>query len=126
MDEISPLGPATIREIHNIALYGEPKIYEERCFSFDPLDVGIPRCKVEELRGGEPTENATEFHTMLIGGNHTNAKRDAIVLNAGIGCYVYGKTNTIPEGVDMARNVLNSGKALDKLCQWIVCSQRLW
>lgn len=125
LDEISPLGPAAIREIRNIALYGEPKHYEEFFFSFDPLDVGIPRCKVEDLRGDDPAVNAKEFIAVLNGGSHTNAKRDAVVLNAGVGCYVYGKTSSIREGVDLARNVLNSGKALDKLHQWILCSQKL-
>jgi len=123
LDEISPMGPATIVEIKNVAPEGEEKIYEEKTFTFDPLDVGIPRCKVEDLRGGGPVENAEEFRKVLLGGDESNAKRDSIVLNAGVGCYVYGLTETIPEGCKLAREVLNSGKATDMLKEWIECSQ---
>jgi anthranilate phosphoribosyltransferase len=123
LDEISPMGPATIVEIKNVAPEGEAKIYEEKTFTFDPLEVGIPRCKVEDLRGGGPVENAEEFRKVLLGGDASNAKRDSIVLNAGVGCYVYGLTETIPEGCKLAREVLNSGKATDMLKEWIACSQ---
>lgn len=123
LDEISPMGPATVLEIRNVAPKGEARVYEEKTFSFDPLDIDIPRCKVEDLRGGGPVENAEEFRKVLLGGDHTNAKRDSIVLNAGVGCYVYGKTKTIPEGCALAREVLNSGKATDKLKEWIESSQ---
>lgn len=125
LDEISPLGPANIREIRNIADYGQPKLYKENCFCFDPLDVGIPRCKVEDLRGGDPARNAMEFRKVLLGGSHMDAKRDAIVLNAGVGCYVYGKVNSIPDGVELAREVLHSGKAINKLYEWVSFTQEL-
>lgn len=123
LDEISPMGPATIVEIKNVAPEGEEKVYEEKTFTFDPLDVDIPRCKVEDLKGGDPVQNAEEFKKVLLGGDHKNAKRDSIVLNAGVGCYVYGLVETIAEGCALAREVLNSGKATDKLEEWIKCSQ---
>lgn len=123
LDEISPLGPATILEIKNIAPEGEPKVYETKEFSFDPLDIGIQRCKVEDLRGGGPEENAEEFRKVLLGGEEMNAKRDSICLNAGVGCYVYGLAGTIEEGVDMARKTLQSGKATEVLKTWIEASQ---
>ncbi len=124
LDEISPLGPATIVEIKNITPEGESKkVYEHKKYTFDPLDIGIPRCKVEDLRGGGPVENAEEFKKVLLGGDHTNAKRDSIVLNAGVGCYVYGLADTIEEGCTLARETLYSGKATDKLKEWIEASQ---
>lgn len=125
LDEISPLGPATILEIKNVAPEGEAKVYEEKEIIFDPLDIGIPRCKVEDLKGGGPVQNAEEFRKVLLGGDHTNAKRDSIVLNAGVGCYVYGMAETIPDGCALARKVLNSGKATEKLNEWIECSKSL-
>jgi len=123
LDEISPLGPAIMIEIKNTASEGEKRVYEEKVIKFDPLDVDIPRCKVEDLKGGGPVENAEEFRKVLLGGDHTNAKRDSIVLNAGVGCYVYGLVDSIPEGCSLARETLNSGKADDKLKEWIECSQ---
>ncbi len=125
LDEISPLGPATIIEIKNIAPEGEERVYEEKKFSFDPIEIGIPRCKVEDLKGGGPVENAEEFRKVLLAGDHTNAKRDSIVLNAGVGCYVYGLTESISEGCALAREVLKSGKATEKLKEWIESSQSI-
>ena len=41
------------------------------------------------------------------------------MLNAGVGCYVFGLTDSIPAGIDMARAALNEGKGLAKLDEWI-------
>ena len=98
-------------------------MYEEKTYKFDPLDVGIPRCVVEDLRGGGPAENAEEFKKVLLGGSHTDAKRDSIVLNAGVGCYVYGLVETIADGCRLARDTLESGKATELLEEWIPASQ---
>lgn len=125
LDEISPLGPATILEIKNTAAPGEPKSYETKTFEFDPISVGIPRCELKDLKGGDPKENAERFQQVLQGGDHTDAKRDAIVLNAGVGCYVYGLTPTIEEGCTLARETLKSGKAADLLKKWITVSQEI-
>jgi len=125
LDEISPLGPAHISEIKNVAPEGEPKVYEEREFTFDPKDVGIERCAVEDLKGGGPEQNAEEFRKVLLGGSETNPKRDAIVLNAGVGCYVYGQTDSIEEGCKLAREVLESGKATEVLQKWVAASQEI-
>lgn len=125
LDEISPLGPATILEIKNTAPEGEPKTYTQQKFTFDPLTVGIPRCDVLDLKGGGPVENADEFRKVLLGGSHTNAKRDSIVLNAGVGVYVYGLTESIEEGCKLARKTLESGKATEVLEKWVETSQAI-
>jgi anthranilate phosphoribosyltransferase len=146
LDEISPLGPAEILEvswyettwftrqkyhlifsfqIKNIAPGGESKVYEEKQFIFDPLDIGIPRCDLLDLKGGGPEENALKFQQVLLGGDHTDAKRDSIVLNAGMGCYVYGLADTIEDGCKLARDALVSGKATDLLQKWIKVSQQI-
>lgn len=119
LDEISPMGPATIVEIKNTAPPGEKRTYTTRTFEFDPLTIGIPRCKVEDLKGGDPIQNAKEFEMVLKGGEYeTNAKKDAIVLNAGVGCYVYGLTETIEEGCALAKKTLIAGKAEEVLNTW--------
>ena len=126
LDEISPLGPATLLEIKNIAADGElPKVYETKTFEFDPLDIGIPRCELIDLKGGDPKENAEKFVDVLKGGDHTDAKRDSIVLNAGVGCWIYGLSNSIEEGCKLARTTLESGKASDLLQKWITVSQEI-
>jgi anthranilate phosphoribosyltransferase len=123
LDEISPIGPSQIVEIKNTAAPGAPKAYEKKTYMFDPLDIGIPRCDVLDLKGGEPEENMLEFRKVLEGGDHTNAKRDSVVLNAGVGCYVYGLVDSIEDGVKLARKTLESGKATDTLENWIKVSQ---
>ena len=100
-------------------------MYQESQFEFDPLSVDIPRCDVLDLRGAGPEENAEEFRKVLSGGSHRNAKRDAIVLNAGVGCYVYGLTETIEAGCQLAKQTLESGKATTLLEQWIAVSQEV-
>lgn len=126
LDEISPMGPATIVEIKNTAPPGETRTYTTNTFEFDPLTIGIPRCKVEDLRGGEPAQNAKEFEMVLMGGEYEiNAKKDSIVLNAGVGCYVYGLTETIEEGCALAKETLIAGKAEEVLNKWKVTSKEI-
>jgi anthranilate phosphoribosyltransferase len=125
LDEISPLGPSSIVEIKNTAPEEKEKVYEQKQYEFDPLSVGIPRCELVDLKGGGPQENAEKFRQVLEGGDHTDAKRDAIVLNAGFGCYVYGLTDSIEEGCKLARVTLEAGKAAEKLKEWIDASQMI-
>jgi len=126
LDEISPLGPATLMEIKNVAPEGATeKVYETRTFEFDPESIGIPRCELADLKGGGPKENAEKFEAVLKGGDHTDAKRDSIVLNAGVGCWVYGLSESIEEGCKLARETLESGKASDLLKKWIATSQEI-
>jgi anthranilate phosphoribosyltransferase len=114
-----------VKKIKNVAEEGTPRVYEEKTFEFDPLDIGIERCTVQDLKGGGPEENAEKFRKVLEGGTHSDAKRDSIVLNAGVGCYVYGLTPTIEEGCKLARETLYSGKATELLQKWIEVSQQV-
>lgn len=111
-----------------IRIPGTPNKYEQKKYNLDPLaELNIPRCTLEDLRGGGPEENANEFRSVLKGGDHTNAKRDAVVLNAGVGIYIYGGlANSISEGVDiLARRTLNEGKWEILLQKWIEVSQAI-
>jgi anthranilate phosphoribosyltransferase len=115
-------------QIKNIAPPDAPKKeYEERTFFFDPLDIGIPRCSVADLKGGGPVENAQKFKDVLQAGRNSiqDAKRNAVVLNAGVGCYVYGRTSSIEEGCKLARETLESGKAAEVLEKWMQVSQEV-
>jgi anthranilate phosphoribosyltransferase len=127
LDEISPLGPSRVVEIRNTAeaAFDEAKVYSTTEYEFDPLSVGIPRCTLEDLKGGGPQENAQRFVDALQGGSHTDAKRDAVVLNAGFGCYVFGLASTVAEGIQLARSALEEGKAAQKLQDWIEASQAI-
>jgi anthranilate phosphoribosyltransferase len=116
---------STLKKIKNVGEEGSPRVYEEKTFEFDPLDIGIERCNVHDLKGGGPEENAEKFRKVLEGGTQNDAKRDSIVLNAGVGCYVYGLAQTIEEGCQLARETLISGKASELLQKWIEVSQQV-
>ena len=76
-----------------------------------------------DLKSGGPEANTEKFRAVLKGGNHADAKRDAVVLNAGVGCYVYGLTLTIEEGCQLTRTTLEAGKDEELLGTWIQASQ---
>lgn len=124
LDELSPLGPSTVYEIKNMAPIGSPKRYKTSKFLLEPKRFGIKRCKVEELKGGDPEQNVQELKDVLSGlkSVSNNAKRDSVVLNAGMGNYVYGRSNSVKAGVELARRTLESGLAKQKLEEWIDAS----
>ena len=128
LDEISPLGPASIVEIKNTAPPGAPKQYETTEYAWDPLEkVGVPRCTLDDLKGGDREFNAAALRDVLREGEARDdadaAKRNSVALNAGFGAYVYGLADTIEGGVDLARAALEDGRAAAKLEEWIATAQ---
>ena len=86
----------------------------------------MPRCTVEDLKGGDRDFNAAELRDVLRAGDASagaSAKRDAVALNAGFGCYVYGLADTLVGGIELARAALEDGRAAAKLDEWIATSQ---
>eukprot|EP00270_Netrium_digitus_P019557 TRINITY_DN772_c0_g2_i1.p1 TRINITY_DN772_c0_g2~~TRINITY_DN772_c0_g2_i1.p1 ORF type:complete len:370 (+),score=117.96 TRINITY_DN772_c0_g2_i1:133-1110(+) len=115
LDEISPMGPA---DLLDVTAYGETK-----SFHFDPLHMGIPRCTVEDLKGGDAAVNASILRDVLAG--QRGAVADALVLNAGAGLMACGVAVDVREGVAMAQEVQRSGRAVQTLQRWISLSQEL-
>ena len=67
----------------------------------------------EELKGGTPEENAKITLDILNGGR--GPKRDAVLMNAGASLYIGGKAGTMKDGIALAAELLDSGKALETL-----------
>jgi len=105
MDEVSPMGPTRVAELIDGAV-------SERTIS--PEDFGMEPCSAEELAGGEPTDNAHVIMAVLEGEEQGGA-RSAVLLNAGAAIYVSGAAETLEASVDLAKEALDSGRALEAL-----------
>lgn len=77
-----------------------------------PEDFGIERASIEEVSGGTPKENAEIIINILKG--EKGAKRDIVLLNSGAALYVGKKVNSIKAGVELAKSLIDSGKAYSK------------
>jgi anthranilate phosphoribosyltransferase len=75
-----------------------------------PEDAGLPVHPFEGIMGGSPAENAAAFRALLSG--EKNAYRDAVLLNAAAALVIADKADDLKSGVEMARESIDSGKAL--------------
>ena len=82
-------------------------------YTFTPSDAGLDSAPVSAVAGGTPEENAADLRG-IVSGDVTGPKRDIILLNAGAAVYVAGLADTIEEGVEVARNAVDSGAAAEK------------
>lgn len=114
LDEMSPLGGGRVLEVTRDKI---------QSFVFDPLDFGIARCTMEDLRGGDADFNAKALRDVLAG--QQGAIADSLILNAGAGLMACGLVQDLGEGVALARDVQRSGKANTLLDDWITLSQKL-
>ena len=104
MDEITTTDSTYINELKN----GEIKE-----FYIKPEEFGIPRCKPSDLIGGGPSDNAKSLLELLKGVR--SPYRDIVLLNTAASLKISGKVKNILEGIKIAENVIDSGKALSCL-----------
>ncbi len=109
LDEISMSAPTSICEIKD----GWFQSYE-----ITPEQFGYSRCNKEELVGGTPQDNAAITRAILQGEDR-GPKRCAVCLNAGAALYITGVTSTMEEGVRLAEQLIDEGKAAKKLEEFI-------
>ncbi len=101
LDEVSPSAPTTVCELKN-GYYRTTQI----C----PEDFGLDRGTKEELVGGTAEENA-EITKGVLSGKIQGTKRNAVLMNAGLALYVAQKAPTMQAGIDLAAEMIDSGKA---------------
>lgn len=111
LDEISASAPTSICEFKD----GWFKTYV-----ITPEDFGFERCAKEDLVGGTPEENAIITKEILQGA--PGAKRTAVLLNAGTGLYLAGKAESMQAGIQLAGELIDSGKAYATLQKLIKIS----
>lgn len=105
MDEVTVTGSTKVCEIDN----GTFKSYE-----ITPEQFGLGIYSKDELAGGDGAENA-EITRQILSGKLHGAKRDIVLLNAALGLYIGGKAATIADGVKLAAEIIDSGKAYAKM-----------
>lgn len=81
--------------------------------TFSPEDLGVRRCSMEELRGGDAVGNAEIVRSILTGGK--GPKRDIVLLNAAFGLVSAGKASDPADGYRLAAESIDSGRALRQL-----------
>ena len=113
LDEISMSAPTTICEIRDGWF---------KSSVITPEDFGFERCTKEDLKGGAPEENAKI--TLAILNGERGYKRNAVLLNAGAALYIGGKSDSMKEGIALAAEIIDSGKALETLNKLIEVSNR--
>jgi anthranilate phosphoribosyltransferase len=83
-------------------------------YTVEPEDVGLARAEIAAIRGGATAgEAAGQVREVL--GNTPGAKLDMVLLNAGAAFLAAGRVDDLQAGVDMARKIIASGAALEKL-----------
>ena len=87
-----------------------------------PESVGLKRGAAGDLLGGTPQENAAITRAILEGKDR-GAKRDAAVINAAAALFVAGKAGSMRDAVKLAEETIDSGKALEKLQQFVKLSK---
>jgi anthranilate phosphoribosyltransferase len=78
-----------------------------------PEDFGFERCSKDDLKGGTPEENA-KITTDILNGVKGH-KRNAVLMNAGAALYIGGKADSMRDGIELAGDIIDSGKASDTL-----------
>lgn len=113
LDEISLSAPTSVCEIRD----GWYKSYV-----ITPEDFGFDRCTKDDLKGGAPEENAAITRAILSG--EKGHKRNAVLMNAGAALYIGGKAESMKDGIALAAELIDSGKALETLERFIAVSNR--
>ena len=112
IDELSPAGPNLVCEVVD----GDVRERE-----IDGLELGLARCDPDELRGGSPAENAAAIRSVFEG--EAGGRRSAILLNAAGAIAAAGQAADLREGLELAREAVDSGAAAVRLDALVEFSQ---
>lgn len=114
LDEITACGKTTVCEINN----GKFSDYE-----IDPADYNFTYAELSDLVGGAGAENAIITKKILQG--EQGAKRNAVLLNAGMSIYLAGKAENLAAGINKAAEIIDSGAAQQKLTEFIAATNEV-
>ncbi|APH59147.1 anthranilate phosphoribosyltransferase [Granulibacter bethesdensis] len=104
LDELTLAGESQVTALENGSL---------RQFSVTPEEAGLPRAPLDTIQGGDADHNARVLQALLDGAD--GPYRDTVCLNAAAALIVAGQTDTLKEGVALARRSIDDGSALSAL-----------
>jgi len=119
LDELSTTGP---NRVSHFGVGGSPD--EVVTETLDPTDLELTLASPENLKGGDPEDNA-EITRAVLAGKADGPQRDIVLLNAGAALFVGGKTATLAVGISRAAEAIDDGSALDRLDALIALSRQL-
>ena len=105
LDEISVSAPTTVCDFGG----GKYKTY-----TIQPEDFGLTRGQKSDIVGGTAEENA-QITRDILSGKERGPKRSIVLMNAGAALYIAGKADSIADGVTLAAELIDSGKAYAKI-----------
>ena len=97
-DEISVTGPTYIAEL---------SLNKIKTFLFNPKKYGIKICKIKNVKGGTPEENAKIFKNIING--KIDSYRDMVIINSAAALVVANKVKNISQGIEMSTNAIDTG-----------------
>jgi len=116
LDELGLAGTSTVTEF-------DARDGEIRSFDVTPEDFGLPRANVSDLAGGDAATNVTIARSILSG--ELGPRRSVTILNAGAGIYAADAAESFAEGIRIAEDAVDSGRALAKVDQLVAFTQSL-
>ncbi len=112
MDELTTTGTSQVIEVKEGRL---------RTFELEPIELGLQRTGLDALRGGGPAENAAIAREVLSGAQ--GPRRDVVLLNSAAALCAAGLATDFREGIGLAGEALDSGRAAQVLGRWVQVSQ---
>ncbi|MFW6040547.1 MAG: anthranilate phosphoribosyltransferase [Thermoplasmatota archaeon] len=112
LDEISTIGKTKVAEVKDKKI----KKYE-----ISPEEFGLERCDLKDIEGGTPEYNANIIKKVFSG--RKGPERDVVIFNSAASLYVGGKVSSIEEGIEFAENIIDEGRAMKKLEEFISSSK---
>lgn len=116
LDEVSITGPSLLCHVEQ-----GKEVREE---TFEPKSLGLQHATLEELKGGDAAENA-ELIERILAGKGTRPQEEMVLLNAAFGICVSGRTGTVTQALEAARESIRSGEATRALERFVSVSREL-
>ena len=108
LDEITTTTTTSVCELNN----GHLKLYK-----ISPEDFGFEKSNIEDIKGGTPKENAQTIIEILKG--KQGPKRDIVILNSGAALYCAEIVDSVQEGINLAKDLIDSNKAYEKYLELV-------